>query len=99
MAAELIKLRGFEKAALTRIETFLTTVSSETSIINIKDRLVRLEEIFSKILEYESDLPQEQSEMVEIENRYLDTKEALQKLLEPTTRDGRTNNGFKFQFS
>ncbi|GIZ03574.1 hypothetical protein CEXT_137241 [Caerostris extrusa] len=36
MAAELIKLRGFEKAALTRIATFLTTVSSETSIISIK---------------------------------------------------------------
>ncbi|GIY45884.1 uncharacterized protein CDAR_226571 [Caerostris darwini] len=28
--------------------------------------------------------------MVEIENRYFDAKEALQKLLEPTTRDERT---------
>ncbi|GIY54015.1 hypothetical protein CDAR_534771 [Caerostris darwini] len=41
MAAELIKLLGFEKAALTRIATFLTTVSSEISIISIKDRLFR----------------------------------------------------------
>ncbi|GIY28922.1 uncharacterized protein CDAR_621401 [Caerostris darwini] len=87
MVAQLIKLRGFEKAALTRIETFLTTVSSETSIISIKDRLVRLKKIFSKILEYESALPQEQSEMDEIENRYFDAKEVLQLLLEPTTRD------------
>ncbi|GIY91009.1 hypothetical protein CEXT_148451 [Caerostris extrusa] len=62
MDAELIQLRGFEKAALTRLETFLTTVSSEISIISIKGRLVKLEEIFSKMLEYESALPQEQSE-------------------------------------
>ncbi|GIY34359.1 hypothetical protein CEXT_641451 [Caerostris extrusa] len=81
MAAELIKLRGFEKAALT---AFLTTVSSETSIISIKDRLVRLEEIFSKIREYESAFPQEQSEIIENENRYFDAKEALRKLLEPS---------------
>ncbi|GIY13766.1 hypothetical protein CDAR_531451 [Caerostris darwini] len=40
MTAELIKLCGFEKTALTSIETLLITVSSETSIISTKDRLV-----------------------------------------------------------
>ncbi|GIY94435.1 hypothetical protein CEXT_363621 [Caerostris extrusa] len=80
----------FRKATLTLIETFLTTVSSETSISSIKNRLVELEEIFSKILEYESTLSQEQSEMVKIKNGYFDAKGALRKLFESTTRDERT---------
>ncbi|GIY70345.1 hypothetical protein CDAR_61781 [Caerostris darwini] len=79
-----MRLCGFEKVVLNRIETFLTTINPETSTISFKDRQVTLENFFNKILEYESSLPKDQSEITEIEEKHFDAIRAIRKLLEPT---------------
>ena len=77
---EIRKLRGRSKAAMTRMCKFVES-ATERSKTDVRIRLERLEEIWREFNKFDGELPEEESELEEFEEEYLEVKGHLINLL------------------